>query len=192
MPSIPSRRRLSTRVLLVCGALGAVHLLLHLATVPLLTALAPLSPPLYGLLAGVHSVMPFLARRLTGVPGTAVLTSAIAALFVIMSNGSGLIGGIPVVLAGAVIDLVVWRSNGRRAEKRYLLAAAVVGTVLFALSLSVFSPAHLTPLLIAGTWVGRVVGEIAAMLLAKAAASALRRAGVGRALHAGDQSRPAS
>lgn len=194
MSSIPPRRRLSTRVLLVCGALAAVHLLLHLATVPLLTSLAPFSPPLYAIVAGVHSIVPFLARRLTGVSGSAVLTSAIAALFIVVTNGSGLIGAIPVVLAGAVIDLVLWRTagTGRRVEIRYLLAALAAGSVLFVVSLSVFSPEHLTPVLIGATWAGRVVGEIAAALLAAAAASALMRAGVGRTLRTDDQSRPTS
>jgi hypothetical protein len=194
MPSPSLRRRLSTRVLLICGALAAVHLLLHFATVPALTALAPVSPPIYGLIAGVHSLMPFLARRLTGVPGTAVLTSAIAGLFIVVTNGVGLIAAVPVVLAGAVIDLVVWRSSGfgRRSQIRYLLAAVVAGILLFAVSLAVFSPEHLTPVLLLATLGTRVLGEVIAAVLSGLLASALMRAGVGRGIRSGDQSKPVS
>lgn len=181
------RPRVTTRVLLVCGALAAVHVLLHLATVTLLTALAPFSPPLYGLAAGVHSLMPFLARRLTATPGTATLTAAVAGVFVATSNGSGIIALIPLLVAGVVIDLVVRRvdvggeetpSRQARIAVRYLVAAVSAGTALFAISLSVFSPHHLTPLLIGGTLVARVAGEIAAALLSGVLARALRRAGI--------------
>lgn len=194
MSSPLPRRRLSTRVLLICGALAAVHLLLHFATLPALTALAPISPPIYGLIAGVHSLMPFLARRLTGVPGSAVLTSAIAALFVVVTNGAGLIAAVPVVLAGTVIDLVVWRSSGsgRRSQIRYLLAAVVAGAALFAVSLAVFSPEHLTPVLLFATLGTRVLGEVIAAVLSGLLASALMRAGVGRGIRSGDQSKPIS
>lgn len=194
MSSPLPRRRLSTRVLLIYGALAAVHLLLHFVTLPALTALAPISPPIYGLVAGVHSLMPFLARRLTGVPGSAVLTSAIAALFVVVTNGAGLIAAVPVVLAGAVIDLVVWRSSdsGRRSQIRYLLAAVVAGAALFAVSLAVFSPEHLTPGVLFATLAARVLGEVIAALLSGLLASALMRAGVGRSIRSGDQSKPIS
>lgn len=171
-----------------------MHLLLHFATVPALTALAPVSPPIYGLIAGVHSLMPFLARRLTGVPGTAALTSATAALFVVVTNGSGLIAAVPVVLAGAVIDLVVWRSSGsgRLSQIRYLLAAVAAGVALFAVSLAVFSPEHLTPGLLLATLGTRVLGEVIAAVLSGLLASALMRAGVGRGIRSGDQSKPIS
>jgi hypothetical protein len=174
----------------VCATLAAVHLLAHLATVPLLTLLAPLSPPLYGLVAALHSVMPFLARRLTGVPGTALLTAGIAAVFVAATNVAGAIVAVPLLLAGAIIDLVVWRSDAdsRRGEIRYYAAAIVAGAALFAVSLSVFSPEHLTPVLLAATLATRIVGELLAAALSRALAVALIRAGVGRALR-GDRGR---
>ncbi|UPL14212.1 hypothetical protein [Microbacterium galbinum] len=178
----PTHRRPTTRVLLICGALAAVHLLIHLATAPLLTALAPLAPPLYALVAGVHSLLPFLARRLTDVPGTAVLTSAIAAVFIAVANTAGVIVIFPLVLAGAVIDLVVWRTRGTgaRVRRRYLLAAVCAGTALFGVSVVVFSPEHLSPAILLGSFLGRIVGELLASELSGALASALHRAGVGR------------
>ncbi|MFJ4254079.1 hypothetical protein [Microbacterium sp. NPDC090003] len=193
MAALP-RRRLTTRVLLICGALAAVHLLIHFATAPLLTALAPLAPPLYALVAGVHSLLPFLARRVTDVPGTAVLTSAIAAVFIAVANTAGVIVIVPLVLAGAIIDLVVWRTRGTAApaRRRYLLAAACAGTVLFGVSVVVFSPEHLSLGILLGSFLGRIAGEVLASEISGALASALHRAGVGRGSAETPHSSPSS
>lgn len=183
--AMPPPSRLTTRVLLTCAALAAVHVLLHLATVPLLTALAPVSPPLYGLVAGVHSVMPFLARRLTAVPGSATITAGIVCIFAITSSPSGIIVAIPLMLVGATIDLVVWRADEARSsrslEVRYVLAAVVAGSALFAVSLSVFSPEHLSPPLVIATLITRVLGVVTALMIARVVDRSLKRAGVGLA-----------
>lgn len=193
MPAPVSARWFSTRVLLTCAALAVAHLLLHLCTVPVLTTLAPLAPPAYALVAGVHSVMPFLARRVTGVAGSAIVTSGIAALLVIPSSSSGFIAAIPVLLAGVMIDLALWRSTrGAEREAHYLAAGAVTAVVLWAVSLAVFSPEHLTPAIVVGTLVGRLGGELLAVVSSRALASALQRAGIGRGLRASDQSSPTS
>ncbi|WP_045278088.1 ECF transporter S component [Microbacterium oxydans] len=193
MPAPRSSRRLSTRVLLTCAALAVVHVLLHLSTLPLLTALAAVAPPAYALVAGVHSLMPFLARRITGTPGAAIVTSGIAALLVSATSSSGLIAAIPVLLAGCLIDLMLWRTGpSGAAEVRYLAAGAVTAVVLFAVSLAVFSPAHRTPVIIIGTLLGRLVGEAIAVVLSRLLAGALVRAGVSVGRRAGDHNRPAS
>jgi len=175
---------MSTRALLVCGALGSLHVLLHLATLPLLTALAPFSPPLYGLIAGVHGVMPFLARRLTRTPGTATITAAIAGVIVAVTSPAGLMLIVPLLITGVAIDVVTWRvdryaPDGRRVDIRFVLAAALIGCVLFLLSLTVFSPEHLTPLVLGCTLTMRVAGEILAATIATVVTRALRRGGIG-------------
>ncbi len=179
-----TRSSLPTRVLLICAALAAVHVLLHLIAAPALTALAPLSPPLYALAAGLHSVMPFLARRLTATPGTATLTAGIAAAFIAATSASGIILLVPLLLAGGMIDLVVGRvdaagAGASRVRLRYAMAAVAAGTALFAISLTVFSPWHLTPLLIVSTLIARITGELGAALLSALIARSLGRAGVG-------------
>lgn len=179
-----SRSGYPTRVLLICGALAAMHVLLHLATVGLLTVLAPLSPPLYGLAASVHGLMPFLARRLTRTPGTATITAGVSGVMVAALSPSGVIVLVPLLLTGLVIDLAVWRADrdgidGKGAESRYFVAAVVLGAVLFGVSLSVFSPEHLTPALVLGTLATRVVGEVVVAAASGALARGLRRAGVG-------------
>lgn len=180
-------------MLLTCAALAVVHVLLHLSTLPLLTALAAVAPPAYAVVAGVHSLMPFLARRITGTPGSAIVTSGIAALLVSATSSSGIIAAIPVLLAGCVIDLTLWRTRpSGAAESRYLTAAAVTAVVLFAVSLAVFSPAHLTPSIVIGTLIGRLCGEAIAVVLSRLLAVALLRAGVGGGPRTTDHNRPAS
>jgi hypothetical protein len=85
------------------------------------------------------------------------------------------------LVAGTVIDLTMWAGRRDRGSA-YCVAALLAGTVLFALSLAVFSPEHLTPVLVLGTWVARVVRELVAAAISAALALALGRAGVGRTL----------
>lgn len=194
MSASPRTQRLTTRVLLMCAALAGAHALLHFATLPLLTTLAPVAPPAYALVAGAHSVMAFLARRVTGAPGSAIVTSAIAALLVAPTSTSGLIAAAPVLLAGCVIDLALGFAPSRRrpTEQRYFVAGALTGLALFGISLAVFSPEHLSPPIIVGAGIGRLVGEALAVILSRLIARGLLRAGVGRALRPEDQSSPAS
>ena len=186
---------LTTRVLLICGTLASVHALLHFATVAWLTLLAPASPPLYALVASVHGLMPFLARRITRVPGSATITAGIAGVIVSATSPSGLVLLVPLLATGITIDLVVGRSDrhsssARRSETRFVLAAAVLGVILFALSLSVFSPEHVTPMLLVGTLITRIVGEVVVAVASGYLARALHRAGVGRSSQVGSHSRP--
>lgn len=187
-------RAVPTRVLLVCATLAALHAIVQLTTLPVTGALAAAAPPAYALVASLHSLMPFLARRLTGVRGSATLTSGIAGVFVAAGSSIGVIALIPLLLTGAVIDTVVWNSDaeGRRSEPRYLMAAVVAGIVLWAVSLVVFSPDHLTPTIIGGVLLGRIVGELVIVTLSRALASALGRAGVGRTLRPTSPARPYS
>lgn len=177
-----THRLLSTRVLLICAALAAIHLLLHTMTVPALTALAPLSPPAYGLVAGVHSFSPFLARRITDTPGTASLTSAFAALFVAVTTPAGVVAVIPLLIAGGTVDCCVrgGRGTSKIVERRYVFAALLAAVLLFAVGLIVFSPEHLTPHIMIGALLGRVAGELLVVFGTRVLARALNRAGVGR------------
>lgn len=178
-------------MLLICAALAVAHVFVHLATVPVLTALAPFSPPAYALVAGIHSITPYLARRLTGVSGSALTTSALAAMIIVPTTSSGVITAVPVLLAGLLIDLVLWRARpGRGYERRSFVAAVVVGTALFAVSVAVFAPEHRVPIVLLATLAGRIGGEVIAVLLARILSDGLRSAGVGRGLGRPDRSAP--
>lgn len=173
------RRRLHTRELLTCAALAAVQVLAFALLSPLMAALAPASPPLYALAAGIHSVMPFLARLLTATPGTATLTGLFTGLLATAFTPIGPLVIAPMVVAGLAFDLVLpWRRGPQPPLWRMALAAATAGAALFLVSLPVFSAEHLTVPVLAATLLGRVAGEVGAAACAVALRLALGRRGV--------------
>jgi energy-coupling factor transport system permease protein len=136
---------LSTRVLLVCAAIGVATGILGgiagWATVPLLAA----APPLYGLLLGVHVLPGIIAQEVLRRPGVAVLAHLLAALvssatapqYALQFLGTAvLFGGIQEIVA-AVTRYRSWRAW------RFFVSAAVIGVVI---ALAVFFAAHLKTL----------------------------------------------
>lgn len=174
------RFRLPTRALLVAGAFAALQTLLFLAVVPVTTLLAATAPPAYALVAGIHSLMPFLARLVTAVPGTATVTAVIAGLLTAALSPIGPLSAVPMVTAAAVFDAVMpWRARRRRPPLwRVLLAAAAAGVALFVVSLPVFSSEHLVAPILIATLACRIIGDAAAAAAALAFTAMLSRAGV--------------
>lgn len=167
-----------TRALLIAAAFAALQTGLFLAVLPVLSVTAPTAPPVYALIAGVNTVLPFLARVVTRTPGTATITAAVAAVLVVALSPLGLIAAVPLLATGVVFDLICGRSSV--SNRRLVVGAAVVAVVLFGLSLAVFSPEHLAPWMLAATLAGRLVGEGVAVVVVIAVARLLRRAGVAR------------
>jgi hypothetical protein len=170
-------------VLLVCGSFAAVQVLVFLLVVPVTTAAAVAAPPLYALIAGVHSLMPFLARLVTGVRGTALITAALTGVIVSAVTALGPLIILPMAVAGAIFDAVLWREPGhaRRPQvARTLVAASAAASGLFLVSLPVFSAEHLTPWILILTLAGRLAGEICAALLALVITRRLALTGVTR------------
>lgn len=149
---------MTTRVLLVCGALAATQAMVSLATTPFTPAIAAAAPPVYAFVAGVHSVMPFLARRLTGVPWTATVTAGVTGLLMWPFTAVGPLILVAFLAGAASFDLVLVRA-GASSRRRYLAAVAAASVALFIVSLPVFSPAHLVPLVLIGALAGRFLGE---------------------------------
>lgn len=173
------RRRLQTRELLLCAALAAVQVLVFALLSPVMAALAPASPPLYALAAGVHSILPFLARLLTGTPGTATLTGLFTGLLASVFTPIGPLVLVPMVVAGLAFDLTLpWHRRLRPSMWRLALAAVTAGAALFLVSLPVFSAEHLTLPVLSATLAGRVAGEVAAAACAVGLQLALARRGV--------------
>lgn len=172
-----SRGRTATRTLLVCGALAAAQAMISATASAVAPALAATMPPAYALIAGLHSLMPFLARRLTGVPWTATLTAGIAGALIWPLSAVGPLV-LVVFLASACAFDVVLREERAWHPARGALAACAAALTLFAISLPVFSPGHLTPVVLLATFVARVVAELVALVVAGYLAKALRRIGV--------------
>lgn len=176
-------RKSSTRDLLVAGAFGAIGAVILVAVAPLTTALAATFPPGYAVVAGIHSVLPYTARRLLALPFAATLVAAVVGLLSFASTALGPLILISLLAATLPYDLVLRiASRGSRTPRtwQHLLAAATAGVVLFVVSLPVFSPEHLTPVMVVTVLIGRVVGQCAAVGVATLLASAVQRAGIRR------------
>jgi hypothetical protein len=174
------RRRLSTRALLVTAAFAALGAVLLILVAPITSLLAALFPPAYALAAGLHSVLPFLARRLLGIPW---ITTIAFALVGVVSIGFTVLGAlilIPLVLTGVAFDLTLFLLS-RRARPRpwhYYVAAAVTGVALFLVSLPVMSPDDLAPAIVVLTLCGRLLGQLGAAALSAVIARGVERAGI--------------
>jgi hypothetical protein len=165
----------------VSAAFGAVQALLFVAVVPLTTVLAVSSPPAYALVAGMHTFMPFLARVVTRVPGMAIFAAFVTGLLTSAVSPIGPLAAVPMLVAGVVFDLVMpWRRDVPARPVRVLVAASVVGVVLFFVALPVFSPEHLVPPVLFATLGGRLVGELAIGAIVIAVHRLLMRAGAAR------------
>ncbi|KJQ54301.1 hypothetical protein RS85_01903 [Microbacterium sp. SA39] len=178
---VETPRRVSTSALLVSAAFGAVQSLLFVAVVPLTTVLALSAPPAYALIAGVHSLMPFLARIVTRTPGMATFTAFVTGLLTSAISPIGPLAAVPMLLAGLAFDLSLpLRREKPTRSRRILLAAAGVGVVLFFVALPVFSPEHLVPPVLIATFAARVAGELVIGGVVIAVHKALVRAGAAR------------
>jgi len=168
---------LSTRTLLVCGALAAVQTVVSASVSAVTPGLAAMMPPAYALVAALHTIMPFLARLLTGAPWTATITSAITGVLVWPFSAVGPLMMFVFLAAGLAFDLAL-RRPGAPTRRRLAAAAVSAGVALFLVSLPVFSPAHLVPGILAATLAGRLLGEGVAVVVASALVKGLRRVGV--------------
>ena len=179
----PATRTLSTRSLLIIAAFGALGALLLIVVAPMTALLAALFPPAYAVAAGMHSVLPFLARRLVGFTWTTTIDFALVGILAIGFTPLGVLIVIPLVLTGVGFDLTLLLLLRRRGSLRLwhqLAAALVTAVLLFLVSLPVFSPHDLTPLLLLLTLAGRVVGQLAAAGIAWAIGGRVLRAGIMR------------
>lgn len=174
------RRRLSTRALLVTAAFAALGAVLLILIAPVTSLLAALFPPAYALVAGVHSVLPFLARRLLGIPWVTTIAFALVGIVSIGFTPLGVLIVIPLVLTGVTFDLTLLLLARRGVVRpwHYYVAAAVTGVALFLVSLPVMSPGDLGPAILVLTLCGRLLGQLGAAALSAAIARGVERAGI--------------
>jgi hypothetical protein len=163
------------------AAIGAIAAIFVVVLAPLTGTLALASPIVYALVAGIHAVGPMLALRWTRVPGAAVLTAAIAGLLAAPFNGLGLLLAIAFVVPAGALELVL--ALGRynfNLRPLWYLGGAAAGLTIFALSLPIIDEAILTPFVVWGTLICRLMSYTGAAWLATWLELALVRSGTRR------------
>lgn len=180
--SVVTTQRATTRTLLLIAAFGALGAVVLTLVAPATTALAATAPPAYALVAGIHSILPFLARRLLGFRWAATAVGAFVGLLSVGSTALGILVVVPLVVAGAVFDATALLLHRRvRGEGVFALAAFASAVALFLVSLPVMSPEHLGPVVMALTFGGRVAGQLGAWAVSALVARRVLSAGILRA-----------
>ena len=172
--------RLSTRSLLIIAAFGALGALLLILVAPLTATLAALFPPAYAVAAGMHSVLPFLARRLVGFAWTTTIAFSLVGILTIGFTPLGVLILVPLAITGLGFDVTLMLL-GRRGPLRpshHVVAAVVTAVLLFLVSLPVMSPRDLAAPILILTFVGRLIGQLAAAGIAWLIGGRVLRAGI--------------
>lgn len=176
-------RTLSTRVLLVCAAIGVATGIATVLWSPL-HGLAAVAVPLYGLVLGFHALPGVIAQQVLRLPWVALITHALAALiasaFVPVMAGRYLMAAL---VFGGVQEGVSALTRYRHWEAwRFLLSGAVTGVVLVVPMWFAFHVAALPPWAATAFVAGFVLGPVAWSAVGLAIGGALRRAGVARSV----------
>ncbi|MGM7698207.1 ECF transporter S component [Microbacterium sp. A84] len=177
---MPTKRVMSTRVLLICAAIGVATGLVSALWAGLHVIVAVGAVPLYGLVLGFHVLPGVIAQQVLRAPWVALITHAIAAListaFVPAMAGRYLLAAI---VFGGVQEGVSALLRYRHWEAwRFLLSAAITGIVIAVPLWFAFDVGAL-PL-----WGGIgfvalfVLGPVAWTVIGLGVGSSLRRAGV--------------
>lgn len=176
-----SRARSVTRDLMIAAAFGALGALILLTVAPLTTSLAATFPPAYALAAGIHSVLPYLARRILAVPFAATLVGALVGVLSFASTPLGPLILVSLLAATLPFDLVLnvcRRFAPALRTRHYLTAALAAAVVLFLVSLPVFSAERLTGWMPAAVLAGRLIGQCGAVWVSGLVAAGIHRAGI--------------
>lgn len=177
---MPKRPLLTTRVLLICAAVGVATGLVAAGAGYLSILVSAGVPVLYGLVLGSHVLPGVLAQALLRLPGVALLAHVLAALvssafapaWVLRYVGTALLIG---VIQEGISALGRYRSW---ATWRFLLSAVIVGVMLalpigLAVDLDDFAPWAAVLYMVMF-----VAGPVIWTLIGLATGAALRRAGV--------------
>nr|WP_274636783.1 ECF transporter S component [Microbacterium bovistercoris] len=179
---MPATSALSTRVLLVCAAIGvASGILGGIAgwVTPVVIAGVPI---IYGFVLGAHVIPGIIAQEVLRLPWVALLAHVLAALVAsaMAPQWAGrflgtavLFGGIQELVA-AVTRYRVWRAW------RFFISGAVIGILVAVVVGFVVNLASMAPWAQISYLVLSVLGPIAWTAIALAIGAGLRQAGIGR------------
>ena len=178
----PTTDRLSTRSLLIIAAFGALGALLLVLVAPVTSVLAAVFAPAYAAVAGLHSVLPFLARRLVGFPWTTTIASALVGILAVGFPPLGVLIVVPLVVTGVGFDLtlLLLARRGPLRLGHQVVGALVTAGLLTLVSVPVLSPRDASAPFLVLFLVGRVVGQLAAVAIAVAIGDRVLRSGIVR------------
>lgn len=177
---VAAASRLSTRVLLICAAIGVATGLLS-AGWAVLHALVVAGPIfLYGLVLGFHALPGVIAQQVLRLPWVALITHAIAALVAsAFAPAFAQAYLLAAVLFGGVQEGMTALTRYRHWETwRFLVSGAVVGVILAVPLWFAFHVAAYAPWVQITFVAGFVLGPVAWSAAGVAVGSGLRRAGI--------------
>ena len=177
---VASSRVLSTRVLLVCAAIGVATGILGGIAGLLTVSVLALTPWAYGLLLGSHVLPGIVSQEVLRLPFVALITHVMAALIASAFNpawtlrffGTALLFG---AIQEGVAALTRYRAWG---PWRFFISAAVIGVFV---AVIVFFAAHLSTMALWAqiTYLAlAVLGPVVWTAIGLAVGRSLRRAGV--------------
>ncbi|WP_449407592.1 hypothetical protein [Microbacterium maritypicum] len=172
----------TTTAYLQVAAFAAVQGVIVIGLAPFTPHVAAWFPPAYALVASLQTLLIFTARRFTGIRWGATLTAGLTALVCGPFTAIGWLLAVPLLAAGTLFDLAMAVAERRGWSPRTdsLVAGAVVGAALFAVSLPVMSLDHLGPAIVGATLLARVVASWAGAFLSARLVTRLERMGVTR------------
>ncbi|MDX2377482.1 ECF transporter S component [Microbacterium sp. LRZ72] len=173
---------LSTRVLLICAAIGVATGILSAAAGWVTPAVVAALPILYGLVLGSHVLPGIIAQELLRLPFVALVSHLIAALVASAFNpawigrflGTALLFG---AIQEGVAALTRYRAWG---AWRFFVSAVVIGALVAVVVGLAADLARLPPWAQASYIVLSVLGPVAWTAIGLALGASLRRAGVAR------------
>lgn len=177
-----ARPRISTRWILVLGALAAVQAVLVIAYGPIGTTLALASPPLYALAAWVSVLIISTACHFELRPG---MITAIGLLAAIVAVPFSVLGFLLIPFLGIqalVMDVATHLARRLNPWVRSLIVNVAGQTVAYFMSLVVFDAESLVPLMLALVALGRLGSAIILTLAGTFIARGLRAAGLERSI----------
>jgi energy-coupling factor transport system permease protein len=177
---VAAASRLSTRVLLICAAIGVATGLLSAGWALMHFFVVAAAIPAYGLVLGFHALPGVIAQQVLRRPWVALLTHAFAALIAAaIAPAFAQAYLLAAVLFGGVQEGVSALTRYRHWETwRFLLSGAVVGIVLAVPLWFVFHVATYAPVLQVAFVAGFIAGPVAWSAVGVAVGAGLRRAGV--------------
>lgn len=176
----PARRRFSTRILLTLAAIGVAAGLVAIPAFALAAVVWVALPPAYGLLVVPYVLPGVIAQVLIPRGGSALITGLIGGLVAApFTGGFGALGVFVFVAALQELPYLVTRWRRWGASMAYITATVVAAAYAafwwFTLDAGAFPPLVRTL-----TVAVLLIGIFGGTALARAIASGLQRAGVGR------------